>query len=145
MAKTDKKMDTCFYIAGWCLVVLIAVYYILSTRIGKGFLHFSYPCMLHKITGYYCPGCGGTRAVFYLMQGKFAASFRAHPIVLFAAVFGGWFMISQSVQRISRDKIKIGMHFRPIYLWLALAVLLINFIVKNAALYFFQVDLLGNM
>lgn len=143
MMKTDKKMDTYFYIAGWCLVILIAIYYFVSTHFGKGFLHFSYSCMLHELTGYYCPGCGGTRAFFYLMHGKIAASFIAHPIILFAAVLGGWFMISQTIERISRGKIKIGMHFRAIYLWIALAVIIINFLVKNLVLYFWQVDLLG--
>lgn len=143
MMKTDKKIDTVFYVAGCCLIVIIAIYYIVSTRLGRGFLHFSYPCMLHKLTGYYCPGCGGTRAFFYLMHGKIVASFHAHPIVPYTAILGGWFMISQTLQRISRNKLHIGMHFRVLYLWIALAIILINCLVKNLALYFWQIDLLA--
>ena len=26
-------------------------------------LNLSFPCLFHLATGYYCPGCGGTRAI----------------------------------------------------------------------------------
>lgn len=143
MMKTDKKIDTYFYIVGLCLIGILAVYYFISTRFGDGFLHFSYPCMLHELTGYYCPGCGGTRAVFYLMAGKVMKSFLAHPIVVYTALIGGWFMISQSLQHISYGRLSIGLHFRPLYLWIALVLTAGNWIVKNLVLYFWQIDLLA--
>lgn len=42
---------------------------------------FSLPCIFLELTGYYCPGCGGTRACAALFQGKIVKSFqigRAH-------------------------------------------------------------------
>jgi len=32
-------------------------------------------CLLHETTGLYCPGCGGTRAVFALSKGHWAEAF----------------------------------------------------------------------
>lgn len=40
-------------------------------------------------------------------------------------------MLSQTVERISRGKIHIAMHFRMIYVWIAIAIIAANFIWKN--------------
>lgn len=45
---------------------------------GQGF-----PCLFHFFTGFYCPGCGGTRAVRLLLKGDLAGSFQYHPFVLY--------------------------------------------------------------
>lgn len=39
------------------------------------------PCSFKKITHLHCPGCGGTRAVWYLLHGDLLASLR-HNILL---------------------------------------------------------------
>ena len=36
--------------------------------------HILLPCIFHKLTGLYCPGCGGTRAVYWLLKGNVAYS-----------------------------------------------------------------------
>lgn len=43
------------------------------------------PCLFHLTTGYYCPGCGGTRAITALLRGRLLSSFLYHPVVLYAA------------------------------------------------------------
>ncbi len=43
-----------------------------------------------------------------------------HPIVVYTAVFFGWFMLSQTIEKASRGRFAIGMHYRDIYLWIAL-------------------------
>lgn len=51
-------------------------------------------------------------------------------------------MISQTIARLSRNRLAISMHYRDIYLWLALLLVVLNCLIKNAALLFFEVDLL---
>lgn len=58
-----------------------------------------------------------------------------HPIVVYIAFLGGAFMVTQTVQRITFGKIKIGIHFRPIYLWIAMAIILLNWIIKNVIIF----------
>lgn len=140
--KPDKNPDTICYITGWCLIGLLILYYFLSEITGIGFLHFHFPCLFHALTGYYCPGCGGTRAVYALLHGKIFQSFLYHPLVLCIAVPGSWFMVSQSIERLSHGKYKIGMHFRDGYLWAALVLITVNFVIKNLALAIWQIDLL---
>ena len=51
------------------------------------------PCPLHALTGFYCPGCGSTRMLYYLVHGEpgmafreNALSFLALPVVLYGLV-----------------------------------------------------------
>lgn len=44
-------------------------------------------CIAKLTTGFDCPGCGGTRAFFYLLQGNLPAAARHHLLVAFAAPF----------------------------------------------------------
>lgn len=37
-------------------------------------------CLVHRVTGIACPGCGLTRAAAALAQGRFAESVRWHPM-----------------------------------------------------------------
>ena len=101
------------------------------------------PCILYTYFGIYCPGCGGTRAVKALLAGHPLWSLYFHPFVLYATVGGGWFLVSQTIERVSRGKIKIALHFRPVYLYICLALIAINFIVKNVALLAFHLPMLG--
>lgn len=132
--KTDRNIDRGFYLAGWILIAAAFAYAGITKLTGIHFLSYYPPCAFRLITGFYCPGCGGTRAVKALLAGDFLSSLRLHPFVPYTALLGTWFMVSQTIERISRGRIKIGMHFRMVYLWIALAVILINWIVQNLLL-----------
>ena len=41
----------------------------------KKLLGIGMPCAFHSLTGLYCPGCGGTRAVRELLYGDLRMSF----------------------------------------------------------------------
>ena len=44
------------------------------------------PCLFNELTGFYCPGCGGTRAVLALLSGYPVLSFLYHPLVPYCAL-----------------------------------------------------------
>jgi hypothetical protein len=44
-------------------------------------------CLLKYTTGYDCPGCGGTRAFFFLLQANLPAAARHHLVFVFAVPF----------------------------------------------------------
>lgn len=64
-------------------IVLVAflaagIIYFIITRFG-----ISIPCIVHKITGLYCPGCGVTRMCINLVKLDFYAAFRSNPVCIF--------------------------------------------------------------
>lgn len=50
-------------------------------------------CIWHRLTGYYCPGCGAGRASYSILHGQFYQAFRYNPLFFlllpFFAIYGG--------------------------------------------------------
>ncbi|WP_206434029.1 MULTISPECIES: DUF2752 domain-containing protein [Streptomyces] len=89
-----------------------------------------YPvCPLLKLTGVFCPGCGGLRSAHAFIHGDLGAAFSANAIAtagyfLFAAVWVLW------LARAWRGKpLRIGL--APAWWWGVGAVLLIFTVVRN--------------
>lgn len=140
--KRDRVEDQMLVAGIWVPLVMFFVFWgfeLLPDRAREVFL---VPCVFHSVTGFYCPGCGGTRAVAVLLEGNVLASALYHPIVAYAAGFYVWFMASHAVERLSGRRFKVGLLFRSWYLYVALAVVVLNFFVKNFALLVCRIDLL---
>jgi hypothetical protein len=58
-------------------------------------------CIVKLTTGLDCPGCGGTRAFYYLLQGNIPEAARHHAIAVFAAPFLVWLYLAWAVKRIT--------------------------------------------
>ena len=87
--RTDKTSDFSFYIIGWVCLILALM---LGLAWKSGYFSWIFPrdgCVLHNLTGYYFPGCGGTRAIHALLYGLIVGPFLYHPIVVHNAVFFG--------------------------------------------------------
>ena len=132
--ETNKKAEDIFYVTGLILAAAGGLFWYAYQRLGFRLEHYIPPCIFRQVTGYYCPGCGGTRAVYALFSGHLIKSFYYQPFVLYAVVVGGCFLLSQTVERLSKGKLAIGMRYRDCYLWIALTLIAINFLVKNMAL-----------
>ncbi len=110
----------------------------------KKILTMSSPCLFHALTGWYCPGCGGTRAVIYLLTGHPILSVLYHPIVMYTAIVAGYLLIRNGISILSHNHLCTKAKFHIAYLWIALALVLGNFVIKNAALILWGIDLMPN-
>lgn len=66
--RTDSKM------AKWAVIYIIAYFVFLKK-------YFYSTCPVVVLTGFPCPACGMTRAVFLLLNLEFEAAFRTQPFV----------------------------------------------------------------
>lgn len=57
-------------------------------------------CLLKLTTGFDCPGCGGTRAFYFMVQGDLPAAARHHLLLVLVLPFLVWAYLAWSGNRI---------------------------------------------
>jgi hypothetical protein len=86
--------------------------------------HGFYPlCLFHSLTGWNCPGCGGTRAAYELLHGHLLRALHNNALLVLAlvalAVWGAWFMMQRIRRRPATLIVPAGVW------WVLLAVTLV--------------------
>lgn len=66
----------------WIVLAVGAIYFVWLKLTGIGI-----PCIFHKITGWYCPGCGITTLILCISKLDFAGAFRANPFLFVTSPF----------------------------------------------------------
>lgn len=84
-----------------------------------------YPrCFFHEITGWYCPGCGTTRALHQLLHGNVGAAFRFNALAISLLPLVGYL-----AARSDRGGV------RPSWIWLLVGVLIAFGVLRNIPAY----------
>jgi len=139
MSNKDLTPEEQLYKIGLLILMAGSVLAIIYTKVLLPVIP-SFPCVFWKLLGVYCPGCGGTRAVLALLQGKFLLSLWYHPIVMYTVVMFGGFMLTNTLERLHILRIK-GWKFHEWHLYVALVVIIVNWILKNVLLIGFNITL----
>lgn len=127
--KRNRKQEKEIYICGLILLGILLFWLAAERLLG---LEFSLPpCVFHSLTGLYCPGCGGTRACRLLLSGHIFQSFLYHPGVLLADVLYVWFMVSHTIEFVSKGRLKIGLPYTDKFLYLEVVVIILQCLAKN--------------
>lgn len=142
MNQKEKSFRGCQI--GWCAVLLCIVLYHMAAAVG---LHLEDlaakmpPCLMRTVLGLYCPGCGGTRAVIYLLKGHPILSLYCHPVVLYGAILGSWYLLSNTVAWLFGGRIWKGSRYHHWYGIGAAALVAVNWIIRNLLLLLFHITL----
>lgn len=114
-----KKKD---YIILIIIIIIIMAILVLDNCIAI-------PCIFHSITGFYCPGCGITRAIKAALKGDFYSSFRNNillytiiPLIFIIQFFNSGFM--KKYKKIDEFNKK----HKKIYNWIIVVLLIITII-----------------
>lgn len=97
------------------------------------------PCVFQMMTGFYCPGCGGTRALWFLLHGDILKSLWYHPLIFYTAMLLICWMISEVRKRC------FGKNGFKLHRWMIVGGILItfvNWVWKNAVLLIWHVPLI---
>ncbi len=86
------------------------VVYTLLDRPTEAGAFASPTCLVKLTTGFDCPGCGGTRAFWYLLHGNVPAAARSHIMAVFAAPFLVYMYIAWATNLVFNRKLPM---FRP--------------------------------
>jgi hypothetical protein len=99
-----------------------------AVAVGKpGHAAWLPPCPLHAFTGFVCPGCGSTRALYYLVHGQPLAAFRENALAVILLPL----VIFELGALLSRRWPSFSTRFRPWTLWGLLAVVIVFGVLRN--------------
>lgn len=99
------------------------------------------PCLFYKLTGFYCPGCGGTRSVHALLSGHIVQSVYYHPVVLYTVICVGWYLLKRTAALASNDKWNIKMPAPGNLINGAAVIVIVNVLFRNIAYLFWGLTL----
>ena len=138
MPKRRFKMLAVFVIANLSAVVISVIYTLLARGEGSGLLS----CAFHERTGLYCPGCGGSRSLYYFLRLDFVSSFVAFPALPVTALI----LLDIDIRAlitVIKDDTKYIKGFRGIVFVIVPAVIIINFLLRNFLLIKYGIDYLS--
>lgn len=93
-------------------------------------------------TGYYCPGCGGTRAITALLHGRLLSSFLYHPVVLYAAWRFLWIFVVSGLGTVRSGRFSCSQKLKKYDIFWILFLTIAHFLLINALKAFWGLDLL---
>lgn len=135
--RESQQTERILYIIGWIAIIICVTGAIVLKVLDFDLRQAGIPCMFFTRTGYYCPGCGGTRAVYAFLSGHLLKSIYYHPLVPYIGIGGGLYMISHTLYYLTKGKIK-GICFRNVYAYIMIIIIVIQFVYKNVLIYFFH-------
>ena len=93
-------------------------------------------CAFRRVTGLYCPGCGGTRALAELSHGHLIGSFLCHPLVIYLPLALLILCLATLLRQLMKKQRKrtIG-QLLTVLLMLALMLLLAHCLIENILLF----------
>ncbi|MCR4604416.1 MAG: DUF2752 domain-containing protein [Eubacterium sp.] len=126
-----KKMSTearVFYIISIIILVGFGAIVIMQNVGGIVLTDAPFECGFLAATGFFCPGCGGTHAVIELARGHLFRSFVDHPFVIYCVACA---LVDFIIYTVCLIRKKGFPKFRMIFVYIGVAVLLVQWIAKN--------------
>ena len=80
-------------------------------------------CLIRQVTGFDCPGCGGSHALWALMNGHPVKSFLYHPAVMTSVLLALYCIIFSVIRK--KSTVKVG------HIYAVLIVTVVQWIIKT--------------
>lgn len=136
MDRARRRHIIIFITLNLSVLVLAFIYNILfeESLIGK--------CVFLDTFGLYCPGCGGSRSLNFLLNFDLINSFIYYPPIIITVLILLYANLRLLLAIIKKTETVTKIDYR-LFLIIPVAIIL-NFVIRNILL-FFGIDLLGNI
>lgn len=104
----------------------------------------SVPCGLVTFFHIYCPGCGGTRALFAMLHGHFIESLYYNPAVVLGALLILYYEVAVIVTLVKKNG-KIYYYRKATLVYIYLGIVFGYAVIRDVLLLWKGIDLLGNI
>ncbi len=115
----------------WVSLIAGAIY-VFVFEPGKSGIFLS--CPFRALTGFTCPGCGGTRGLHHLLHGDPIAAFQLNPLFVVALPFLLYALIRYS-DSVIRQRPLTPNQLKPKYIWILFVTVLSFWIFRNTPWY----------
>ncbi len=143
MTKTRKRLLAVLISANILIVVISILYSVLFVGDLTADSPSTFACKFKETLGFYCPGCGGSRSVYYLLRLDIIRSFVYCPAVPVTAVIIAALDVRALIAFVKDDLAPIK-SFKALTFLMIPALLLLNFAVRNILL-LYGVDYIGDI
>lgn len=143
MAPQLKKLLRNYLILDAALLLGAVVFSAFGAQLMAFFSYWNV-CVLHDVFHLYCPGCGGTRALFALLEGRPLRSFLYNPAILLGLCLLLYYHFRAGMALMKKDyAVYTRISKKPAA---AFPFVLLGFaVLRNVLLCFFGVDFLGEL
>ena len=114
------------------LIIIIMLIFFLYLNKNYGFY---IPCLFHKLTNLYCPGCGITRCIVSLLKGNISEAFKYNQLVFILLPFLTVYFIYKIYLYLTNSQDKIIKKI-PNITWIILLIITILFGILRNIKYF---------
>lgn len=137
-----RKKTFLIFFFSHLLLILISVIYALTVSYAAAEGKEAVECYFKQSMYFYCPGCGGSRSLVYLLKFDLIKSFIYYPALPIAALL---LLFADSLALISiiKDDSKYLKKFKLELLIIIPAVILLNFFIRNILL-LLGIDYIGD-
>lgn len=122
--------------------VLIMACIFIILLVGSSFLYYHSPeeknwliCIIYKLSGYYCPGCGSGRACYCILHGKFVQAFHYNPLLCILLPWFALYIGACGIQWLVTGRETISQRIPIEVTYILLAVVIVYGIVRNIDIY----------
>lgn len=125
-----KRKDYLYFSVFITYIILMFVIVIYNIFLKN---YISIPeCLIYKYSGFFCPACGGTRAIISLFNFKIRESISYNPIVLYSLTVSTIYLLVETVNKVLNKKLKFNWN---IFIAFGFILLIVNCILQNTILH----------
>lgn len=114
------------------LIILALIGLLLGYYWVNKIYHVGIPCLIYKVTGYKCPGCGITRALFALIRGDVKQAFSYNKILIlilsYVIIYFGYKSYLYIIDKKGNKKIEIILN---IWAWILVIIAVMYGVFRN--------------